>query len=778
MCYKTPKEIRMNINYLSKIIFLLLLSMQLFGQDFYDISTINTIEITFTESNWDALLDNLVSEGNEERLLGTAVINGITYDSVGFRYKGNSSYSADQIKNPLNVKLNYIIDDQEHKNYGTLKLANVFKDPSFVRETLSYEIAQKYMPASKANYIKVYINNEYFGLYTSVQDVDKHFLRTNFSSGNNPFFKGELVYGSPQIVSTIWDYLGTDSSAYSDYYEIKSDYGWSDLIGFLDVLNNNTESVEDVLNVDRHLWMLAFSNLLVHLDGPINFGHNYYLYMDNAARFNPIVWDMNMNFGVFSFIIGGSPLNTTELQQLDPFLNMESSTYPIISKILNNDAYRRMYVAHMKTIMADYFENGLYRTRAIEIQDIIDSDVQGDPNKFYTYADFTNNIDNSIGGGSVRPGPENQSILGITELMEARVTYLNSLSDFQATSPTISELGRSPSHPSPNSTVWIKANVSDANLVQLAYRNSITDSFEKVEMLDDGNSEVGSVGDGVYGVSITTGSSGFQYYIYAENDNAASFLPERAAYQFYTLTVSGNLVINEFMASNEATVTDSIDEYDDWIELYNNTDSEISLNGYFLSDDGDETSKWTFPDTTISANGYLIIWADKDETQVGLHANFKLSSSGETIYLSNSDTTIIDEIYFTEQTTDFSTGRFPNGTGSFVQMSPSFGSENMDEVTSVENQLLEVPSNYSLSQNYPNPFNPSTQIVVSVPEGGMYFLRVYNVLGQEVATLLSDEINAGTHTFNFDASILTSGIYFYNFTGNNFTQTKKMVLVK
>ena len=138
------------------------------------------MELTFAESNWDALLDQLVSEGNEERLLGSVTINGIAYDSVGVRYKGNSSYRDNQVKNPLNIKLDYIIDDQEHEDYGSLKLANAYKDPSFIREVLGYEIARNYFPASQANFANVYINGTHLGLYTSDQDVDKHFMRTHF----------------------------------------------------------------------------------------------------------------------------------------------------------------------------------------------------------------------------------------------------------------------------------------------------------------------------------------------------------------------------------------------------------------------------------------------------------------------------------------------------------------------------------------------------------------------------------------------------------------------
>ena len=95
-----------------------------------------------------------------------------------------------------------------------------------------------------------------------------------------------------------------------------------------------------------------------------------------------------------------------------------------------------------------------------------------------------------------------------------------------------------------------------------------------------------------------------------------------------------------------------------------------------------------------------------------------------------------------------------------------------------ESNNLKVPNNFELKQNYPNPFNPSTQISVSVPESGNYTLKVYNILGQEVATLLNSKINAGNHTFNFDASNLTSGIYFYTFRGNNVVKTKKMILMK
>ena len=90
------------------------------------------------------------------------------------------------------------------------------------------------------------------------------------------------------------------------------------------------------------------------------------------------------------------------------------------------------------------------------------------------------------------------------------------------------------------------------------------------------------------------------------------------------------LVINELMASNNTTASDQNDEFDDWIELYNNSDKSIDLTGYFLSDKSQNLIKYIFPDSTkIGSNDYLIIWADEDDEQPGLHANFKLSKNGE-----------------------------------------------------------------------------------------------------------------------------------------------------
>lgn len=237
-----------------------------------------------------------------------------------------------------------------------------------------------------------------------------------------------------------------------------------------------------------------------------------------------------------------------------------------------------------------------------------------------------------------------------------------------------------------------------------------------------------------------------------------------------------DLVINEFMADND-TILDPANETDDWIELYNNTDNIIDLSGLYLSDSFTSPTKWSFPEgTTITGKSYLIVWADENLTQEGIHANFKLSASGEKIILSNIDNSVIDSVSFSAQTTNLSMARHPNGTGTFSFGLPTFKANN-DEIVSVDELSLKN-YDFGLNQNYPNPFNPSTNISFSIPNTGLVTLKVYDVLGREVLDLLNDNISAGNHSILFNASNLSSGIYIYRLTYGDLSISKCMMLLK
>ncbi len=123
--------------------------------------------------------------------------------------------------------------------------------------------------------------------------------------------------------------------------------------------------------------------------------------------------------------------------------------------------------------------------------------------------------------------------------------------------------------------------------------------------------------------------------------------------------------------------------------------------------------------------------------------------------------------------------QFQISGGTAMTINNIFGvQDSVDHFTAIKKENNNIPATYALSQNYPNPFNPSTIINYSIPKAQMVTLKVYNILGQEVATLVNQEQTAGNYNVTFDASKLTSGVYFYSIKTGNFTSVKKMMLLK
>ncbi len=712
------------------IIGLVSISTNLKAQDLYDLNNVTSIELTFWDANWDATLDTYYNNDNDERLLATAVINGITFDSVGVKYKGNSTYNSSNFKNPLNIDLEYVIK-QDYDDYTTLKLSNIGKDPSYVREVLSYKIGRQYMDMPLSNFATVTINGTYYGVYSSSESINSDYQKRYVHAGkNNTRFKCNPPTGAGPGTTTLptLEYLGTDSSDYFDSYELKSDFGWNEMPIFTNNLLNNTANLESFLDLDRAIWMIAFDNVMVNLDSYIGaFQQNYYLIKDNNDRMLPIIWDLNESIGGFTMISsGGGPGGggVTSLTQMDLFLRDGDSQFPLVKAILDNPSYKKMYVAHIKTIVEENLTTNNYFTDGQALQALIDNDVQNEPSPFYSYAYFTSNLSSAVGTGP-------NAKYGISQILGGRKSYLQGLTTYNYVAPTISNI-TTPTIVNANTTITITADVSNTpTYVYLGYRLTNPDVFQKVEMFDDGVHNDGSAGDGIYGADITIGASEVEYYIYAENSQAGMFSPERAEFEFYTLGVGSDVVINELSASNATIQMDDAGEYDDWIELYNNTSSPISLDGYYLSDGGSNLMKWTFPiGTTINANDYLIIWADKDTLQTGLHTNFKLSASGETIYFSDATGNLLDEISFTNQTTDVTFGRYPNGTGSFMFMNPTFSAENSNlPITVGVDEIKVVKNDFEV---YPNPTNSILNIVFENNEDTEF--EIYNLLGNKVYT--------------------------------------------
>jgi len=703
--------------------------VQAHAQGFYDRSSVQTIELFFATSNWDAQLDAAASTTEDYILADSCRINGVVYDSVGVKYKGNSSYNANNNKNPLHIELDYVHGSYDYQGYTDIKLQNGYQDPSMIREVLSYAILEQYMDCPKANFVQVYINGGLRGLYSSAESINKKFNGDHYYTSGGSFFKCNPVGGGgPQnSVSPDLKYIDQDSSSYDAGYELKSDYGWNNLVALIDTLNNHFTEIEQVLDVDRALWMLAFNNVLVNLDSYSGaFRQNYYLYKDLNGRWVPTVWDLNMSFAGFP---GGTGSGNYTATSLDPMSNSTSTIHPLIVKLLGNPLYKRMYMAHIRTIVTENFVNSSFVSTANALRSTIDASVNADPYKFYTYTQYQNSLTTAVSGGG-GPGGGNP-IPGIKALMDARTTFFQSNTNYTYAAPVISAHAASNNAPAYGQTVTITATCSNETAVYMGYRLEHQKRFNRIQLFDDGAHNDGASGDHVYGAAVTLNGVSMEYYIYADNSVAGIFAPQRAEHEYYSLTVTlpqpaaGDIVINELMAENGSTAFDSNGENDDWVELYNTTATGVSLTGLYLSDDAADLEKWLIPTgTAIAAHSYLIIWTDNDTEQSGLHTNFKLSATGESLFLSNGNGgTIFDQVEFGVQNEDISYARCPDA-GVFTFQDPSFGTANtcllsLDEAA--------VPLSVRL---YPVP--AGDQLYIQSQEEGPLAIEIVDLQGRVV----------------------------------------------
>jgi len=729
---------------------------------FYDLNTIQRIEISFTQPDWDYQMDTAKS-GSESYIMAQWVkINGVEYDSVGVKYKGNSSYNATYEKNPVHISLDEF-KNQSYQGFKDVKLGNGYADPSMIREVLSYDILQNYMDCPRANFAELFINGVYIGLYSNVESINKKFCSDRFSSSQNTLVKcNPMVTPGPTTKSNLRALPSVDSTGYFNYYEMKSDYGWNELVKLCDTVTNYPANIESAMDMDRAIWMLAFNNVLVNLDSYTGvFCQNYYLYKDNTARFNPIIWDLNMSLGGFPYVGSGASsmgsLTVTNMQQLSPTIHSTDSYWPLIKDVMNNPMYKRMYIAHMRTIANEMFVSSSYQSTATQLQSLIDTAVVADTNMFFTYAQFqTAMTTNNVVGSYTVPG--------ISNLMSARITYLQSTTEFSYTPPTITAVTPGSTTPALDSALSVTANVTNANAVYLGYRFEAGGKFTRILMYDDGAHNDGAAGDNVYGTSFTMSGAQVQYYIYAENADAGMFSPQRAEHEFYSLLAdamnptAGQVVINEFLAQNVDNNMDEEGKYEDWIELYNNTSTPLNLFGLYMTDNYSNPTKFAFPShTIIPANGYLVIFADEDSTTASyLHCNFKLSASGEQIMISNGSGNVIDSITFGAQSGNISMGRCPNGTGGFVSLTtPSFNTSNC--TVGIEESSKVIGLNV-----YPNPATDAITVELDTDKKENT-VKIMNILGK---TVLSETLVNTTQ--QLDVSGLSSGVYILSVNDNQF----------
>ncbi len=498
------------------------------NRQLFDKKTVGEIRLTLPTSDWVSVLDSLRIYGTNS-LSASVVIDGLRYEGVSVRFRGDNSYAKGLKRNPFSIKLNATNPDQNHQGYPSIKLSAAVRDPSMAREMLFHEIASKYMPASQAAYTKLFVNEEYIGVFVNVESIDRQFFESNYGSSKGAAFKAGLDKKPDNLPTTckqnIFGSLEYEDNldCYKGNFDLDSKGGWTELQELTRKLAQEPANVGQVLDVDRALWMLALNNVMVNLNSYSgNYSLNYYLYRDGNNRFQPIHWDLNLAFGSYKNTGSGSDLDLHGLQNLDPLLHADNLYKPLISQLLKDPLNRKVYLAHIRQINEENFLNGAYEKRAQDLRGMIVVPFNDDKNKTYSYDDFQRSINETVGKKSKIPG--------LTELMSKRSRFLKNHPELTKLPPEITELtvkGRGKFESQKLNAFLVSAKADKYPLrMYLYYRFADTEPYTMVTMAEE-NTPGLAAGVKAFATQVEAKKPDavLDYYILAENVGAAGFMP-------------------------------------------------------------------------------------------------------------------------------------------------------------------------------------------------------------------------------------------------------------
>ena len=511
---------------------------------FFDEDSLRVINLEFYLPSYHSYLVNSWYYSPSERIPAILTLNGITYDSVGVRYKGNSTFCLpndnSNPKVPYNIDMNYFIDGQQLLDYNKLKLANAWMDPTFVKQIVSSNIYRKYLPTGESNLVELYVQNNYLGLYVNDESINKQFLKKHFDEKSGPLFKCDNINrfcdtaNAPSAMPPNLYYMGDDTTLYYDSYDMKSDQGWESLVNLIKVIDLDFQNIDSVLNVDRTLWAFAVNQVIANLDCYNTYYiHNYYLYQTKDGLFQMIPWDLDNSF--VGAIMGWDYWTPENVYEYDPYFTGPSlggatqpwEERPLLYKLLNNPHYRKIYTAHINTIIEESLDTSVIRANINNLQALAyDATIQ-DYNKAFSMNDYYSNVEDPLwtewGFG------------GIFSTINDRKQFLLSHPEISLTSPTIDNVML-------NNNL-VTAEVFNANSVEMmATTSDYNSKFQSFIMLDDGTNGDLNANDGIYSAVLPFQSTGLEikFYIQSENNDAIKLNPQRAEYEFYVYSpVSG-----------------------------------------------------------------------------------------------------------------------------------------------------------------------------------------------------------------------------------------------
>ncbi len=530
---------------------------------------------------------------------------------VGLRLRGNTSLNA--AKKSFKISFNTFDEGGDWQNLEKLNLLATVNDPSLMRSKLSHDLFRKSgIAAARTSYTRLYINNEYRGVYLNIEHIDEEMASAYFDEqGDGNLYKCTYPADLDFISSNPDDYKfafwGTR------HYELKTnDYldDYSDLATFISTLNNTSASglscaLPLQFNVSEYLKIAAIDVLLGNWDNHIFLKNNFYLYHDQLTdRFRFIPYDLDNTLGI-DWI--GIDWTNRPIYNWSP----QGEDRPLYTRLMQNPAYRALFSQHIDALCNSHFHPDSLEQQIEHWQNLIQPHVAEDP---YYPLDFGYDMNAFVQApweGCCNHVPH--GILPFAELR--RVNALDELESYSTGFDAHWMVQRIDTN-----AVSMKARIDgEVYSVQANY------SWDGVSYYSGTMTEIA---DGEYAYEGPLFNTAQDKLYYRAIINGNSTFPCTPDFHWMTRSTLG-VRINEVCASNQTIITDNAGEYDDWVELYNTTGSSISLSGCFLTDNASNWNRWKLPDTLLPAHSFMLFWLDDDMEQGRNHANFKLASGEE-----------------------------------------------------------------------------------------------------------------------------------------------------
>ena len=329
---------------------------------------------------------------------GMVTVGDEVYPDVGVRYRGNASMMMipRNGKKPVKFDFDRFVDGQTFHGFTKLNFINCFRDPSMLRDKLTYDLMQRAgIPASHATFANLYLTidngeRQHLGLFVIVEQVDSVLLQDRFGNSDGLLVKGEI--------NDDLEYRGDDWESYAHDHELKSNSDDTDtakLIEFVKFVHQASdasfgEQISNWLNVDRFLAALALNTLLVNLDSYAGLGHNWYLYYDTqAGRFEHIPWDVNEAFGNLQL---GTPDEMLDFSIHRPYVGDKI----LIRRLLDVDAYRELYLDYVREYADGLFSPLQMHSEIDRLHTYVRDAIVADSNPIYTKEDFEASVDTMV----------------------------------------------------------------------------------------------------------------------------------------------------------------------------------------------------------------------------------------------------------------------------------------------------------------------------------------------------------------------------------------------